>query len=74
MKYDEESMYPGVRLLVQHESGNKVYGICPSSLNCKKGDMVSFVATVTPKNGEPRNLGYFKRPLEQVLVAALEVQ
>jgi hypothetical protein len=57
-----------VKILVRAESGWKVWGSLPSAINeAKRGDTVTFTATVTPSNDDPK-IGFFKRPAKaQVL-------
>jgi hypothetical protein len=63
---------PVVKMLVQHDSGYKVWGTKPGSFVTKRGDRISFTATVTSKP-EDLKFGYFSRPTNAVLVGPAEV-
>jgi hypothetical protein len=49
------------KLLVLHDTGFKVWGTKPSKIDIKKGDVVSFTATVQPSNDDPK-FGFYSRP------------
>ncbi len=53
-----------LKMLVQDSSGAKFYGSVPSNIQPKKDDVISFTATVAPK--EP-GFSYFTRPVKGVV-------
>lgn len=50
-----------MKMLVQHDTGYKVWGTKPSKIEVNKGDRVEFTATVQPSNDDPK-FGFFSRP------------
>lgn len=57
-----ESIYGfTTKMLVQHNSGYKVWGTKPTAANVNKGDRVSFKASVEPSKDDPK-FGFFSRP------------
>ena len=61
------------RTVVRDAQGFKVWGTLPSAISgAKRGDIVTFTATLTPSNDDPK-FGFFKRPTKASIVAALEV-
>lgn len=60
-KYVDNAYGGSLKMLVQHESGWKVWGTVPSSLDVEKGDTVRFTATVEASNDDPL-FGFYKRP------------
>jgi hypothetical protein len=56
-------------MLVQHDSGFKVWGTRPGGSGFNKGDRVRFSATVEAAPGDPK-FGFFSRPKNAVLVTA----
>lgn len=58
-----------LKMLVQADSGFKVWGTVPSSLTVERGDRVQFEAAVTPSNDDPK-FGFFSRPSKAVTLAA----
>lgn len=65
----DETFYGYVtKMMVISDAGWKVWGTLPSSLSdAKKGDRVSFVATVTKSDDDPK-FGFFKRPSKGKIV------
>lgn len=64
---DCESQYGlTVKMLVQLDNGNRLFGTCPRSLlQVERGSKVAFVATVEPKE---TGFGFFSRPTKARLV------
>jgi hypothetical protein len=49
------------KMLVKSDAGWKVWGTVPSTIDPKRGDVVSFTATVERSKDDPK-FGFFKRP------------
>jgi hypothetical protein len=64
---DIESQYGlTVKMLVQLDNGNRLFGTCPRSLlQVERGSKVVFTATVEPKE---KGFGFFSRPTKARLV------
>lgn len=58
---DEYSQFPQRKMLVQHETGYKLWGSIPASLSVEKGDTVSFVAMIE-RSKDDEKFGFFRRP------------
>lgn len=67
---DPFSYYPRTvfKMLVALDGGQRVFGTMPAALHAWKGDRVSFVAQVKPKDEDP-TFGYFSRPTKAIVVA-----
>lgn len=60
------------KVLIQHADGWKVWGNLPSNLwECSKGDVVSFTASLTVSDKDPK-FAFFKRPMKATVVKAAE--
>lgn len=78
-----DSQYgPTTKMLVEHETGWKVWGTVPSDLLCitdasggqrslQYGDEVRFTASVQKSDKDPK-FGFFNRPTKAVLLAAVD--
>lgn len=68
----DETPYGSVRkMLVQHESGYKVWGSVPSGLDVSTGATIEFIAAVKRSNDDAK-FGFFSRPTKASIVAAAE--
>lgn len=66
-KWVENGFGGALKMLVQHESGWKVWGTVPSSIDVEKGTRIRFTASVERSNDDAL-FGFFKRPAKaQVL-------
>lgn len=61
-----------IKMLVKHADGWKVWGTCPASLECEKGDTVRFEAKVEPSRDDPK-FGFYSRPSKSEIVARATV-
>jgi hypothetical protein len=63
LKTVETDFGSAVKMLIEHESGFKLYGTVPSDLLCEglKGSVVSFVARIQRSKDDPK-FGFFSRP------------
>jgi hypothetical protein len=70
LRLKEEGPFgPTTKMLVQHETGWKVYGTCPSSLDAQKGNRIKFTGTVTVSNNDTK-FGYFSRPTKATVISS----
>lgn len=71
-RIDETAYGPTKKMLVQHDTGWKVWGTCPSSLSdAGRGDKVSFSAVLQPSDNDPK-FGFFSRPTKGVVLSKAE--
>lgn len=61
------------KMLVQLDSGHKVWGSVPSSIEVEKGDRVEFVATVE-RSKDDHTFGFFKRPTRAAILNGDKVE
>ena len=54
-----------LKMTVIDDRGFKVFGTCPSNLQCSRGSRVKFTATVE-QNPTDKTFGFFKRPTKAV--------
>lgn len=54
-----------IKMLVELDDGNRVYGTMPSALYADNGDRVQFDAAVT-RSGDDEHFGWYKRPTKSV--------
>jgi hypothetical protein len=68
-RVDDSRFGPVTKMLVKHPSGYKVWGTMPSKLAANRGDMVSFVGTVS-RSPKDSKFGFFSRPTNAMVVKA----
>lgn len=61
------------KMLVAHASGFKVWGTRPSGLNCDRGDVVRFTATIQPSDKDPK-FGFAGRPTKAEIITSASTQ
>jgi hypothetical protein len=61
-----------LKMLVEHDTGWKVYGSVPKGLNTKRGDRIEFDAVVTISKDDNK-FGFFSRPTKASLLMASAV-
>ena len=72
VKVDNNGPYgPTTKMLVQHESGWKVWGTRPSGTNVDRGDVIEFNATVTVSPNDPK-FGFYSRPSSPEVISRAE--
>lgn len=67
-KFVDNGYGGSLKMLVRHESGWKVWGTVPSSIDVDKGSTVRFTATVT-RSTDDALFGFYSRPTKAVVVA-----
>ncbi len=67
IRVDETQYGTVTKMLVKHDSGFKVWGTRPSGLNCDRGDIVSFKATVQQSDKDPK-FGFYARPTNPAMI------
>lgn len=63
-KFCDNAFGGSLKMLVKTQDGYTVWGTVPSALEAKRGDTVTFKATVKPSDRDPKH-GYFSRPSAQ---------
>jgi len=62
-----DELFGGSKILVLVDAGWKVWGSCPSSIDCAPGDTIRFDAGIKPSDKDPK-FGFFSRPTKAVIV------
>lgn len=72
---DPYSYYGGgiVKMLVELDNGNRVFGTMPAAINVSKGDRVQFDAAVE-RSKDDDHFGFFKRPTKATQLETEETQ
>ncbi len=69
---DKDTQYGTVlKMLIQAPAGFKVWGTCPVSLDCRRGDVVRFTATVE-RSKDDSKFGFAARPTKAVVLQRAE--
>jgi hypothetical protein len=66
-KWVDNDFGGSLKMLVKHDTGWKVWGTVPSSIDPNKGDRVRFTAAVEPSNDD-KSFGFFKRPTKAEVI------
>lgn len=59
---EEETAWPGVKLLAKLSEGNSIFGSCPAAFCSRQpGEKIQFTATIVKSQKDPK-FGFFKNP------------
>ena len=67
VKWQDSDFGSTMKMVVRVEQGWKVWGTVPRAIDVKVGDTVTFTATVTRSDRDPK-FGFFKRPTKAAVI------